>query len=136
MSETGAGEHGNAAIRAVCAGLAVCNGLAVALFLVLAIVVPEFSVLSARGHFTELDRAGVINAGALDPGDRRYTFSSRESLDYRRTVPVYIASAPLAEQRFNAQVGLLVAGVNTIAFGALWWNLRKKRARLVSAGEP
>ena len=90
--------------------LAVLNLLAAGLFAVLAFVAPLSSELSVRMAFTELDRAGAINVTALHADDPRYAFDPKANLDHRRTVPVYIAAAPLTAQRTNALVGLLISG--------------------------
>lgn len=108
-------------MKQACVVLATGNILAALLFCLLAYLVPSFSELSTRSAFTELDRAGVINAGALNPNDPRFRFSAVANLDYRRSVPIYIARAPLKEQRFNAELGLLVCCVNAIGFIACAW---------------
>ncbi|MEI8195389.1 MAG: hypothetical protein WCI73_05720, partial [Phycisphaerae bacterium] len=86
--------------RNVCLGFALINTGATLLFAILLFVVPEFSKLDTRIKFTELDRAGVVNASAFKQFHKSYGFGDSLTLEYRSTVPVYIAKSPLeAEER-------------------------------------
>ncbi|MFI5381861.1 MAG: hypothetical protein ACHRHE_21390 [Tepidisphaerales bacterium] len=90
------------------------------LFAILLFIVPTFSELSTRLKFTELDRAGVVNAPALKQFHPDRGFGDINQLEYRRTVPDYIAASPLAAERTSACLGLLVTLVNAIALLVLW----------------
>lgn len=104
---------------------AVLNLSAAGLFAVLAFVAPLSSELSVRMAFTELDRAGAINVTALRAEDARYAFDPNANLDYRRTVPVHIAAAPLTAQRTNALVGMLISAINAVVLATVWIVLRR-----------
>ena len=77
--------------------------------------------LDVRMRFTELDRAGVINAEALKDCHGSYGFS-----DIRNGVPRYVAEPALKAQRQAAATGLVLAVVN--AFLAGFWLWRKARS--------
>jgi hypothetical protein len=89
-------------MQRLCAAVALINLLAMVAFAAEAFIVPLRSELSARMAFTEVDRAGAINATALDPNGPNYGFNSVSNLDYRRTVPIFIAQDALAAERDNA----------------------------------
>jgi hypothetical protein len=115
--------------------LAVLNLLAATLFAGLAFLRPPFSELSARIAYTELDRAGAINAAALDPNSPTYGFDPASQNDHRRTVPVFVAAGPLAAARTNAIAGLLASAANAAVTGAAWATCRRLgRAPAVGAG--
>ncbi|HEX8914009.1 MAG TPA: hypothetical protein VF796_16795, partial [Humisphaera sp.] len=75
------------------------NVVAAVLCAALWLVGPEASASSARLRFTELDRAGVVNAPALRQFDASHAFGDVDRLEYRRTVPDYIAGPAADGQR-------------------------------------
>lgn len=114
----------NSTLRGVYLALAVFNIVAVLMFAVLLFVVPMFSQLETRVRFTELDRAGVVNPPALKQFHPSYGFGDITTLEYRRTVPDYVAASPLAAQRENALLGFLITLANALVWLVLW---RKSR---------
>jgi hypothetical protein len=102
-------------------GLGLGNIAAGLLFAILLFLGPAGSQLDARMRFTELDRAGVVNPSALKQFHPDRGFGDIAVLEYRRTVPDYIASSALAAQQFNAGLGLLITFGNAIIWIVLWW---------------
>lgn len=123
----------NSAIRRVYLTLALVNIAAMLLFAALLFVVPMFSQLETRIRFTELDRAGVVNPPALKQLHASYGFGDITMLEYRRTVPDYVAASPLAAQRANALVGLLVTMTNAVVWLVLWRKSLPTRATRAAA---
>lgn len=110
--------------------MAVVNLAAVLFFLVLLFAVPIFTNLSARSKFADLDRAGVINAQAVQnmPENSGLTLS-HDPISYRTAVPDFIASSSSKAQKFASTSGLFICLANTIIWFALWW--LQKRASIV-----
>ena len=105
--------------------VAILNILAALGFAALLVIGPLMAQLSARMRFTELDRAGVINARALGQFHSSYGFGDPAKLDYRQTVPDWICASHLMHQEANAAFGLALAATNaTLAIG-VWARQRR-----------
>jgi hypothetical protein len=122
-------------MQRLCAAVALINLLAMVAFAAEAFIVPLRSELSARMAFTELDRAGAINATALDPNGPNYGFNSVSNLDYRRTVPIFIAQDALAAERDNAWLGLLVTSLTFVASSAAWLSGRERQRKVTAKSD-
>jgi hypothetical protein len=112
---------GSRVMRNLFLTFSVINAVAVVAFVILLFFAPVASELSARARFTELDRAGVINAQALKQFHPSYRFGNVALLEYRRNVPAYLVASAVNVQSFNAALGLVVASINSIVWSWVWW---------------
>ena len=92
------------------------NCFATLAFLALLFVHPAMTDLSVAGRYTELDRAGVINAAAFQSLPAEYGFSAQNQ---RNTVPRFIAAPARTAQRTTAILGAVLAAANVML--AVFW---------------
>lgn len=97
------------------------NCVAVVGFLFLYFLYPMAEV-GVRMKYAELDRAGVINANALQHFHPDHGFTPD---NHRNSVPRYIAGPALSRLKTNAIFGLAVASGNLILV-ALWMYTQKR----------
>ena len=108
--------------------VAILNGMALVLFVLLLTLGSAWTDLGVRMNFVQLDRANVINVKALGQFHASYGFSG-ENLEYRNSVPRYIAGPALSAAQTNAGLGSVVAACNALASGAGWvWCRRLRRS--------
>jgi hypothetical protein len=106
------------------------NAIALLVFGLLWIVRPNLTDLGVRGRYVELDRAGVINEGALHQfhPDREFFPNSRNG------VPRYIAGPALEAERENAFAAMLAVGLNLFAASLI--SIRKARSQKTANMRP
>ena len=95
------------------------NAAALLVFVVAFFYLGAAAAVEAEHRFTDLDRAGVINADALERFAPSYGFGDARSLAYRVAVPAWLSGPAVGWLRVACAAGAVVAGVN-VALGAAW----------------
>ncbi len=109
-------------VPAVVKVILVVNVLAILGFAFLLFVQPIFTELDVGMNYTQLDRAGVINADALAAFHPGYGFSAA---NHRHSVPRYVAGPALRAQQATAGIGFAIACLNLVVSAAAAWVARR-----------
>jgi len=123
------------ALNACLLAMTIVNAAALALFVLLFLLQPLDVDLAIRINFTQLDRAEAINQQALKTFDPSHKFGNIDALEYRETVPIFIAGPAIAQMQFLASIGILVTGLNSLGALTLWIWMRRN-SRMHPGAEP
>jgi len=105
--------------------IAIGNWLAAIGFAAAIWIVPLFTTLHARMAFTELDRAGVINANALSSFHPSRGFGTAATMQYRTAIPDFICASAQGAFAELCNVAMICCGLNGVAWSVAWWKVRK-----------
>jgi hypothetical protein len=103
------------------------NLMAVLLFVIAFMGLPVTSTFDARIKFMELDRAGVINTEALRQFHPDRGFGGIDNLEYRATLPAWIAGGSLSNLRMITAFGAIIAFTNVGLIAIALWIRQHKQ---------
>ena len=98
--------------------LLTANIVALVTFVIMAFALPLHGELQARERFSELDRAGAINAPAIEKLDADHRFGNVQSLEHRNKVPTWIAGPSTDGLRLACNIGIALTLMNVALMSA------------------